>query len=151
MNHQHNFELLSRYADGEVSDAERSHMERSLAECPVCRERFQQISTLRAGIRGAGDYELPSTFTSDLLRTIRSRDQVFEERVGVERFAWRVVLALSLLVIVVVGYSNVSQPEPVVTVDRVLEAEAPDSLTRRVIEPQHELSKDDIVFAAISK
>ncbi len=151
MNPQHDVELLSRYVDGEVSTAEQKKMERHLAECGICREHLEQLSTLRDGIREAADYELPSTFTSNLLRTIRLRESVLEERAGAERFAWRVVLALSVLVVVVVGYANLSQPEPLVTVDRVLAAEAPDSLTRRVIEPRHEISKDDIVFAAISK
>ena len=70
---------------------------------------------------------------------------------GTERFARRLVLALSVFVICVVGLGSLFEPEQSVTVDRYLTSEPSDSLARRVLEPHQEISKDDIVYAALSK
>lgn len=151
MNHIDSDDLLLRYLDDEVTADERIRASIHLETCKVCRGRFVELKSLRGYIKAAGDYEVDPMFAYEVVRAIRRDEEGDVVWLGTERFARRLVLALSVFVICVVGLGSLFQPEQSVTVDRYLTSEPSDSLARRVLEPHQEISKDDIVYAALSK
>ncbi|HAL56208.1 MAG TPA: hypothetical protein DCP63_06990 [Bacteroidetes bacterium] len=151
MNHFDSDDLLSRYLDDEVTADERTRASAHLETCEACRWRFHELRQVRGFIKAAGDFELDPMFAYEVVRAVRRDEEGDVVWLGTERFARRLVLALSVFVICVVGLGSLFEPEQSVTVDRYLTSEPSDSLARRVLEPHQEISKDDIVYAALSK
>ncbi|MEX0736074.1 MAG: hypothetical protein WD182_01435, partial [Bacteroidota bacterium] len=122
-----------------------------LESCIECRTLVSEAKMLRDGIRHAADFDLPPSFVYGVLRTVRNDQEQVRVHAGIERLGMRVVLALSLVVVCLFGLGSLYQPELPSPVDRILTGDLSDSLSKRVLEPQHDISKDDIIFAAISK
>lgn len=151
MNHGYMQQWVSLFIDGEANDEQRKMVLSHLASCIECRDLVGQAKTLRDGIQGAADIDLPPTFAYGVLRAVRTGRERDRTNAGIERLGMRVVLALSLVVACLFGFGSLYQPQQMVPVDRILTGEISDSLSRRVLESQREISKDDIIFAAISK
>jgi len=61
-------ELISAYLDGEVTDEERRHVERLLAERPECRKLFEELQAITGQLRAAPRHELDDRFARRVLR-----------------------------------------------------------------------------------
>lgn len=151
MNHKYFLQKLSHYVDNELSTDEKLHVERHIEGCDECKQRLQVLHTLTSSIRSAGDVELPDNFAPSVGRRIRLEQEGAGLWLGPEVFARRLVLALFVVVICLVGLGSLFKPEQSVTMDRYLRADQQDSVSLQVLTPQREISKDDILYAAISK
>lgn len=151
MNHKQMHQWVSFFIDGQASDEQRRAVLVHLESCIECRTRVRGAAALREGIRLAADVELPATFPYGVLRTIRRDQEQARTNSGVERFGIRVVLSLLLIVICLFGLGSLYQPEQPSLASHILAGEPSDSLSKRVLEPQRDISKDDIIYAAISK
>ena len=151
MNHKQMHQWVSSFIDGQASGEQRRAVLAHLESCIECRTRVRGAAALREGIRRAADVELPATFPYRVLRTIRRDQEQARTNAGVERLGMRVVLSLSLIVICLFGLGSLYQPEQPSLASHILAGEPSDSLSKRVLEPQRDISKDDIIYAAISK
>jgi anti-sigma factor RsiW len=151
MNHGQLKQWVSSFIDGEANDEQRREVLSHLESCIECRTLVSEAKMLRDGIRHAADIDLPPTFAYGVLRAVRTGQELDRTNAGIDRLGMRVVLALSLVVMCLFGLGSLYQPELPSPVDRILTGELSDSLSKRVLESQHDISKDDIIFAAISK
>lgn len=151
MNHKYFLQKLSFYVDNELSTDEKLQVARHVENCDECKQRLQVLHTLKSNIRLAGDIELPDNFAPSVARRIRLEQEGTVLWLGPEVFARRLVLALFVVVMCLVGLGSLFQPEQSVTMDRYLRADQQDSVSLQVLTPQREISKDDILYAAISK
>jgi hypothetical protein len=109
------------------------------------------MRTIKFQIHSAADVSLPDNFAYSVLRAARYERENSLVWLGAEQFARNVVFGLTLVVIILVGLGTLLQSEPALRVDRYLAGEPTDSLTRRVMENQGEISKEDVVLAALTK
>lgn len=151
MNHKRIERLLSPYLDGELPEPHQRELSEHLRSCESCRLRLEELRSIKHQIRSAADVSLPQNFAYSVLRAARREKENTLVWLGAERFARNVVFGLSVLVICLVGLGTFLKSEPPVRVDRYLAGEATDSLTQRVLDNQGEISKDDVVFAALTK
>lgn len=151
MNHNDIKHLLSPFLDGELTADRLSEVQAHVETCQECRVYVGRFQKVRLGIKAAGDIELAPTFAYNVMRSLRSEREGSLVWLGTERFARKLVLGLLILVICFVGFGSLFAPEQPIAVDRYLAGEPADSLTRRVLESQHEISKDDVVYAALSR
>jgi anti-sigma factor RsiW len=151
MNHGQLKQWVSSFLDDEANDEQRREVLSHLESCVECRTLVSEAKMLRDDIRRMADVDLPPTFAYGVLRTVRNDQEQVRVRAGIDRFGMRMVLALSLIVVCLFGFGSLYQPELPSPVDRILTGELSDSLSKRVLEPQRDISKDDIIFAAISK
>lgn len=151
MNHKYFQQLLSSYLDHEASADEKLQIERHLEGCDECKGRLQIFEAVKAHVHSGGDVELSGNFSQSVVRRIRIEKEGSVLWLGPEIFARKLVLGLFIIVISLVGLGSFFQPEQTVTMDRYLRAEHQDSVNMQVLTPQSEISKDDILYAAMSK
>jgi len=151
MTHKSIERLLSPYFDGELPELRQRELSEHLRSCESCRLRLEEMRTIKFQIHSAADVALPETFAFSVLRAARHERENSLVWLGAEQFARNVVVGLTLVVMILVGLGTFLQSEPPLRVDRYLAGEPTDSLTRRVMENQGEISKEDIVFAALTK
>ena len=149
MNHRTIERLLSPYLDEELPEPQRSEVSEHLRACASCAERLVELGTIRRQIQEAADAALPENFAYSVLRAARMEQESTLRWLGAERFARNVVLGLSVMVVCLIGLGTVLKTEPPVRVDRYLAAEPTDSLTQQVLGQEGEISKADVVYAAV--
>ncbi|MBI3586278.1 MAG: zf-HC2 domain-containing protein [Ignavibacteriales bacterium] len=151
MSHKYFQQLLSSYLDNELSADEKLQIERHVEGCDECKQRLQIFHTVKSHIHAGGNFELSGNFTQSVVRRIRQEQEGAVLWLGPEVFARRLILGLFIVVSCLVGLGSLFQPEQTVTMDRYLRAEHQDSVSIQVLTPQSEISKDDILYAAMSK
>jgi len=151
MKHRKIEQLLSAFVDNELDEARMKSVRTHVDECASCQRRVQEMRAIRAGIRDAATVVLPDNFIFSVQRALRHEEEEYVTWLGPERFARNVVVALCVLVFVVVAFGSYLQPQPQMGVDRYVNGELSDSAAHAVLGSQQEISKDDVVFAALSK
>ena len=71
MNHREFENLLSEYLDGELTGSNLGAIESHLGGCAACKLRLAELKTIQRGIKSRANVELPPSFSSRVLRTIR--------------------------------------------------------------------------------
>lgn len=145
MNHHRMQQLLSAFADGELSNEEVSLVQNHLQQCKECETTLQVLRRMRDEIRSAAQMELPSNFAQQLLRTIRQQQQ-YVAGTALDLFARRLVLAMVVIVFVIVGVGNLNAPEQPIVIEPYLSGEAVDSTTTVVL-TKGEITKEDVLLA----
>lgn len=151
MSHKYFQQLLSSYLDNELTTDEKLRFERHREGCDECKQRLQIFHAVKLHIHSGGDFELPGSFAPSVVRRIRQEQEGAVLWLGPEIFARRLVLGLFIIIMCLVGLDSFFQPEQSITMDRYLRAEHQDSVSLQVLTPQSEISKDDILYAAMSK
>jgi len=151
MKTNHPKRLLSLYADDELTAEQRQEVTDHLASCDSCRRSVEEMRAVRVQIRKAADVSLPDNFVYSVLRAARSEQEETVVWLSTERFARNVVVALSVLVLTLIGLGTFLRPEPPVRVDRYLITEPSDTLAGQVLGTQGEIPKDVMVYAALTK
>jgi len=151
MNHQELFELLSAFVDNELTEAERSTVKQHIDSCPDCRRRLGQLETLKHSVHEAGNMELPYAFASTLTRSIQHNDDVAISWLGIEHYALRFVFGLAFLVLVLLGITSYRQADDPLTVERYVSGISSDSAVAQILTKKGTLTKDDVMFAVLTK
>lgn len=142
---------LSAYVDNELSVSEAGSVRAHVEGCPLCQQRVQVLRAIRTSIRDAASVVLPETFVYSVQRAVRQREQEYVMWLGPERFARNIVVALCVIVITLVAVGSYLTPQPAVGEDRYFSGEPSDSAAHAVIGSQRELSKDDVMIAALTR
>lgn len=151
MNHKSYERRLSEYVDNELGEQEAREVRAHVDGCAGCQQRIQILRAIRTSIRGAATVVLPEGFVSSVQRGVLQQEQEYVLWLGPERFARNIVVALCIVVLALVAAGSYLAPQPVVGEDRYFSGEPSDSVAHAVIGSQRELSKDDVMVAALTK
>ena len=151
MNHKLHERQLSAYVDNELNEKEVDVVRRHVEGCSLCKQRVQVLKHIRTSIRDAASISLPATFVYSVQRAVQQQEQEYVLWLGPERFARNIVVALCLVVLTLVAVGSYLTPQPVVGEDRYFSGEPSDSAAHAVIGSQDELSKDDVMIAALTR
>ena len=151
MNHQELEYLLSEYVDGELTSRDRVAVEHHLAGCVTCTGRLAELKEIRRGIKAGASIELPSSFSSHALRTIRLQQEESSSWTLAEFIARRTLLALSIVVLLLLGLTSFNVNQEGISMERYLSGEVSDSAESRFLFNGGEISKEDVLMAAVSK
>ncbi len=151
MNHSHLFQMLSSYVDRELDGEERLLMEDHIQKCPECKRRVVEMAALTQDVRSVASMSLPASFAADVLRVIRVNADESKGWILAEFMARRILVGLSLVVLLAFGFTSLTTAEPPVTVERYLRGETSDSSESQILMNGGEISRDDVLLAAVSK
>jgi anti-sigma factor RsiW len=150
MNHNTIHERLSLLFDGRLSAPESEELRLHVESCPDCKKTLAAFSMVREGIRQAASYEVSPMFARNVVRTIRKLiEREAPEWIGADRIARRLVAALGLLSLLVIGVSTLGTEEIQAGPERYFTGEPLDSSVTRTLLQQDEISKDDVLIAAV--
>lgn len=149
MKHKTMEELLSAYYDHELTAEQTQLVERHLRECIHCREAMAAFQNASDALRSAADFELAPMFTANVLRTIRLEKEEEGSWFSAVSVGRRLVWALGVVSVVIVGTSALNQPESPLPPEVYFTSEPVDSSVTRTLLQKEELSKDDIIIAAL--
>lgn len=151
MNHKRMRQMVSAFVDGELGPDEKELLRRHLEECPECRLFHNQLQQASAAIKETGDIRLPEDFAFEVLRVVRREREESRQWRPIEQIARRFVMGLAVAVVIFVSLSMVIQQEEPVLMEPYLSGEQSDSTVTRTLLSNQELSKDDILFAAVTR
>lgn len=151
MNHKSIEQQLSAYVDNELNESEAKSVRTHIEGCAQCQRQAKVLRAIRTSIRDAATVVLPETFIYSVQRAVRQQEQEYVIWLGPERFARNIVVALCVLVFTLVAVGSYLSPQPVVGEDRYFSGEPSESAAHAVIGSQRELSKDDVMIAALSR
>lgn len=150
MNHTKMQRLLSALVDHELSENEAKAVREHIEGCLSCQRRILELGSIRARIREAATADLPDSFVYTVQRSIRRDQQESVMWLGPERFARNIVVALCVLVFAVVTFGSVLKPQQPLGEERYLSGEPTDSAAHAVLGSQRTISKEDVMFAALT-
>jgi anti-sigma factor RsiW len=157
MNHKYFERQLSAYVDNELSEREAKSVRTHVEGCAVCQQRVQELRAIRKSIRDAASVVLPESFVYSVQRAVRQQEQEYVIWLGPERFARNIVAALCIFVFTLVALGSYLTPQTVTGQsvvggeERYYSGEPSDSVAHAVIGSQRELSKDDVMIAALTR
>lgn len=149
MNHTIMLQQLSAYADNELDIAARNEVEEHLKECRECRVALRVTLNVRSGIKETADYQLPGSFAADVTRLMRQRREEERSWLGVEVVSRRLVFSLAVACALIVGASALNPPEGIAQPDRYFLGDSPDTSVTRSLLQQENISKEDVLLAAV--
>jgi anti-sigma factor RsiW len=151
MNHDEWRERLSQFLDGESSAEEIQQVQAHLASCPECRTTMQAWEAVGASVRWAAVVELPSTFAADVRDSLVEREETSVVWGAIEPLARRAVEALAIIVIVVLSLEILVPSSEALAVDRPITSVSSDTGAAQVLMQNKELTKTDVLLAAVSE
>ena len=143
--------MISAFADGELGENDRQVVVGHMEHCQECRMFHEHIRRTSRVIKEAGDVRLAEGFAYEVLRRARKEQEESRQWLPVEQIARRLVLALAVAVVLFVSLSMVMQPDEPVIMEPYLAGEQADSSIARTLLTKEELSKADILFAAVTR
>jgi len=150
MKHKTLQQLLSAYVDGEVSNEESALVRDHLRHCDDCARTLQEIQRIRSDLRGLEPFALQPTFAQQVLRTLRQQQGDTGGWGMVEQFARRLVLALVVVVVLVVGIGSLNTQKESIVIEPYLAGEVADSVSTRAL-TTGEVSKEDLLLAVFTR
>lgn len=151
MNHKKTRLMLSAFADDELDEREMNSMRHHIDGCKACQVELQELRAIRTGIRETATLALPESFIYSVQRSIRREEQESVIWLGTEQFARNVVVGLCIIVFALVAFGSLLRTPPPLREDRYFSGEISDSAAHAVLGSQRELSKEDVIIAALSK
>lgn len=148
MNHVSMRQMISAARDGELDDSRKQVVRQHLESCAECRLYERGLRSLREEIHAAADVELTEGFTRGVLRAVGRDD---ESWFPAERAARRLVFGLALVAAVSVGLTTMARPAEPVLLEPYLTGEPTDSSVTRSLLTKETISKDDVLFAAVTR
>ncbi|MBI5463609.1 MAG: zf-HC2 domain-containing protein [Ignavibacteriales bacterium] len=150
MTHERFRALLSAMTDDELHPTEQLEAQRHLDTCKECQAVLSQYRHIREHIRLAADVDVAYRFSHDVARMVQRKHIEEHAWEGIERSAQRALVALALFVAMVLAFTSFNQQKPVVVSERLF-VETTDTSATRVLLKEGELSKDDVVYAVLTR
>ncbi len=151
MNHDDIRLLLSAFVDDEVTDRERETVEDHIAGCRACRAHLAQMRVLKHAVHEAGDIELPYSFANAVARSIHQDEEVNVSWIDIEHLAQRFVFGLAVLVLVLLGVTSYQQRSDALPMERYVSGVNPDSAVSQLLTKQGNITRDDVMFAVLTR
>ncbi len=151
MNHASMRQLISAFVDRELNDSQAVTVREHLRSCAECRLFERGLRSLGEDIRLAGDVHLAGKFADNVLRAVRRDDEEVRSWFPAEQAARRLVAGLSVIAVVFVSLATMARPEDPVLIEPYLTGEPADSSVTRSLLTKESISKDDVLFAALTR
>jgi predicted anti-sigma-YlaC factor YlaD len=152
MTHGKMLMLVSSYLDGEVDAAEKDHVLAHLHGCSECREFINHAKRMRRDIRSLDEVKLSNSFSLKVAHAVEERQEHFDEWLGIEPLARNTFITLALAVVVMFFFSVYSSKgESTMMGDKFINVISGDSLSTYSLLQQENISKNDILYASVTK
>ena len=151
MNHRKIQILVSSFVDGEVDEKDAATVLQHLKECQQCSRLAVQIKCMHEDIRSVADTDLQINFPSRVLHSIEVREETVEEWMGIEPLARNAFIALAVFVVIMLSASYLSDRTEQRFGDQFIGSISGESVSMKVLFQQDDISKDDVLYAAVNK
>jgi predicted anti-sigma-YlaC factor YlaD len=151
MNHRKMQLLVSSFIDGEVSEKERIIVRDHIKTCAECREFVNEINEVRKRIKSIAGPDLLPGFSAHVRNLSIQEDLQSEQWLGIEHLARNTVFAIAVVIIglfIVVDYKT--EPSAGIS-EALIDGSGSDSLAAQVLLNSNELSKNDLLYAVMTK
>jgi len=143
--------LISSYLDGEVNDGEKAEALSHLELCSECRQFVEHVKLMREEICALGEVKLADSFAARMAYSVERRDEQTVEWLGVEPSARNTFFLLAVVVLVMFLFASFNNNTGSAMSDQLLSRIIPDSVSAHVLLQPENLSKNDLLYAVMSK
>jgi anti-sigma factor RsiW len=143
--------LVSTYLDGEIAEADKTIVLSHVKTCPKCRHFIGEAKIMREALKALGVLELPRTFASQVAYAVEQREERSEEWLGIAPLARNTFYALAVVVLLIFSISLFSNGTEIGSGDQFISAISGESASVRVLLQQEDLSRNDMLYAAVIK
>lgn len=151
MNHKTMQLLVSSYIDGEIQEPDTSAVRSHLKECRECKRFVEQVKIMRKDLKDLGEANLSTTFAAHVTGIVHKREEKTMEWLGIEPLAQKTFLALSMIVVIAFVFSIFSKESESAAGDQFISTVSGESVATHVLLQQGELSKNDVLYAVVTK
>ncbi len=151
MNHKSIQILVSSYLDNEVNDTEKAEVLSHLELCPECRQFIEHAKLMKEEISTLGEVKLASSFASGVAYSVEKRDEQTVEWLGIEPSARNTFFLLAGFVLIIIFLTSFNNNTASAMNDQLLSRITSDSVSTRVLLQQGNLSKNDLLYAVMTK
>jgi anti-sigma factor RsiW len=151
MKHHDFWLLISPYVDGELPPKVRFEVENHISLCAQCRRHVAELELLGEDIKRSADISLRQNFAWDVLRTVRKKEESTKTWNPILFVARRTVVALAIVVLVLLGLTSFNAGRSSISVEQYLAGEVSSSAESQILFNRDEISKEDVLMAAVSR
>jgi hypothetical protein len=151
MNHSELQMLISSYLDGEVNDADKVKVLSHLDTCAECRQFVEYAAQMHEAILSLGAIELTNDFAARTARLLERGDEQIEEWLGVEPLARNTFFAIAAVVLVMFFLTNFNKGTSPGITEVLIDGSDGDSAATQVLLQPGSLSKNDLLYAVMTK
>jgi anti-sigma factor RsiW len=151
MNHKKIQLLVSAYLDGEVNDSEKTDVLSHLETCSKCIQFIEHAKLIREEICALGEVKLANSFTARVAYAVDKRDEQTMEWLGIEPLARNTFIVLAGFVFVMFFFTSFRNNTASALNDQLLNRITSNSVSTHVLLQQENLSKSDLLYAAMTK
>jgi anti-sigma factor RsiW len=142
---------LQMYFDKCLDPVETQELEQHLQSCTSCGTLLRELQSIRSTVKQSADVELSYGFSFRLHRTIEQEGSHEEVWGDVETVARNAVAAIAVLVLCMVVFSKADSVGQEVPNESIIAVGQLDSLSNHMFNKQGEISRDDLVYAVLSR
>jgi anti-sigma factor RsiW len=151
MSHKEIQLLMSSYLDGEIRDSEELKVRKHLDVCSECRQFVKTAREIREEIRMLGEIELPYAFALRVAHSVERRDEQAREWLGIEPLARNMFFAIAVIVFVMFLLTSFNKGASPGIAEVLIEGSDGDSVATQVLLQPGDLSKNDLLYAVMTK
>lgn len=151
MSHKEIQLLMSSYLDGEIRDSEEQKVLEHLDVCSECRQFVRIARETREEIRILGEIELPYAFALRVAHSVERRDEQAREWLGIEPLARNAFFAIAVVVMIMFFLTSFDAGSPPSIADVLIGGTDNDSIATQVLLQPGNLSKNDFLYAVMTK
>jgi anti-sigma factor RsiW len=151
MNHEELRMLLSSYLDGEVNDIDKTKVISHIETCDECQQFIEHTKQIREAVQAIGGIELPFDFAARTSRLTERRNEQAEEWLGVEPLARNTFFAIAVSVLMIFLLTNINKDVSASITEVLINGSDGDSIATQVLLQPGTLSKNDLLYAVMTK
>ena len=151
MNHNEFQILLSSYIDNEIDDAEKVIVLSHLQTCAECKKFIEDAKQVRETIRAIGEAELAGDFAARTAQLMERNDEQIEEWHRVEPLARNTFFAIAVSVLMIFLLTNITKEVSASITEVLINGSDGDSIATQVLLQPGTLSKNDLLYAVMTK
>jgi len=151
MSHKEVQLLISSYVDGEIEGSEELKVLEHLEVCPECRQFVKNAREIRKEIRALDEIELAHAFSERIMHLARESDEQSRDWLGIEPLARNMFIAIATTVFVLFLLTSFNKDASPGIAEALIDGSNGDSAVAQVLLQPGTLSKNDLLFAVMTK
>ena len=151
MNHKDLQYLVSSFIDDEVSESEQAQVLSHLEGCPECRQFIEHAKLMREQLCSLGEVILSDSFTARVSHSVEIRDEQTVEWLGIEPSARNTFILLAGIVLAMFFLTSLNNNTALGMSDQLFYKNNSDAAATRVLLQQEKLTKNDLLYAVMTK
>jgi anti-sigma factor RsiW len=151
MSHKELQLLISSYVDGEINDEEEQMVLQHLNVCPECRQFVKNAGEIREEIRALGEVDLSYAFSERVAHLAKQSDEKAKDWLGIEPLARNTFIAIAMMVFMMFLLTSFNKSASPGIAEVLIDGSNGDSAVTQVLLQHDNLSKNDLLFAVMTK